>query len=89
MQNACGFGGVVVMSVEIIQVRDVPADDVRRLRARASAQGMSLSAYLRGLIRAEVSRPTMGELVARVGAREPVDVPPADIRAAIDRDRRR
>lgn len=41
----------------LLQIRNVP-DDVRRaLKARAAAQGESLNAYLLGLIERDVARP--------------------------------
>jgi plasmid stability protein len=53
----------------MIQVRNVPEDVHRTLKARAAAEGMSLSDYIkRDLVRA-ASRPTFAELDARVRAR--------------------
>jgi hypothetical protein len=43
------------MATEIIQARDVPAEDVGVLRARAASRNMSLSSYLRELIHDETS----------------------------------
>jgi plasmid stability protein len=76
------------MSAEIIQVRDVPSEDVDALRSRAAARGMSLSAYLRELIHEDVSRPSMTEIVARIATRDSVEADSADIRAFIDDGRR-
>jgi plasmid stability protein len=76
------------MSAEIIQVRDVPSEDVDALRSRATARGMSLSAYLRELIHEDVSRPSMAEIVARIATRDGIEADSDDIRSFIDDGRR-
>jgi plasmid stability protein len=76
------------MSAEIIQVRDVPSEEVDVLRSRAAARGMSLSAYLRELIHDDVSRPTMTEKVARGATRASIEADSDDIRSFIDDGRR-
>ena len=76
------------MSGEIIQVRDVPSEDVDALQSRAAARGMSLSAYLRELIHDDVSRPTMTEIVARIATRDSIEADRDDIRSFIDDGRR-
>jgi plasmid stability protein len=53
----------------LVQVRDVPEDVHRALKARAAASGVSLSEYLRGLLAQAAARPTPAELAARVQAR--------------------
>lgn len=78
----CGMAG------EIIQVRDVPSEHVRALRARAASRNMSLSSYLRELIHDEVSRPTMTEVMARIAARDSVDASSDEVRSFIDDARR-
>ncbi|MGC0145033.1 hypothetical protein [Pseudactinotalea sp. Z1732] len=75
------------MSTEIIQIRDVPADDVQVLRERASARNMSVSSYLRELIHADTSRPAMPEVLARIAARSSIEVSGEEIRGFIDADR--
>lgn len=73
----------------MIQIRNVPDDLHRTLKAQAALEGLSLSDYLLREIRRSAKRPSIGELRARVERREPVrgDVPPARaIRA--DRDKR-
>lgn len=55
-----------------MQIRDVPEDVHRKLKARAALKGVSLSEYLRGLLEASASRLTPEEYVARVASREPV-----------------
>lgn len=63
----------------IIQVRDV-ADDVHGvLTARARAQGMSLSEYLRGELARMAARPSVDEWLARLQETEPIASPwPSD-----------
>jgi hypothetical protein len=75
------------MTAEIIQVRDVPSEEVDVLRARATARGISLSAYLRELIHDDVSRPAMSEIVARIATRDSVEADSDDIRSFIDEGR--
>ena len=75
------------MAAEIIQVRDVPSEEVDVLRSRAAARGMSLSAYLRELIHDDVSRPAMTEIVARIATRDSIEADSDDIRSFIDEGR--
>ena len=53
----------------LVQIRDVPEDVHRTLKARSAATGMSLSEYVRGLLSRSASRPTPAELSARIRAR--------------------
>jgi plasmid stability protein len=76
------------MDSEIIQVRDVPAEDTKVLRERAAARNMSLSAYLRELIHDDASRPTMAEAMARIDTHEPIEATPEEIRSFIEDGRR-
>lgn len=76
------------MSTRVVQVRDVPSRDVDALRARAAAQGISLSAYLRELIHADATTAPMSEVLARIAERDPVEVDSATIRSLIAEDRR-
>ena len=79
----------VLMTTEIIQVRDVPAADAQVLRARAESRGMSLSSYLRELIHDDTSRPAMVDVLTRIGTRRSVEGSSDDIRSYIEDDRRR
>lgn len=72
------------MSTEIFQVRDVPADDARAIRARAKSRNMSLSNYLRELIHEDASRPSMSETLARIASRDAVEASDEDVRSFID-----
>lgn len=53
----------------LLQIRNVPDEERRALKARAAARGESLNAYLLGLISREVSRPTVGEVLERAARR--------------------
>jgi plasmid stability protein len=59
----------------MVQIRDVPEDVHRTLKARAAAAGVSLSEYLRTELLRTASRPTPAELAARVQARGAVELP--------------
>lgn len=53
----------------LLQIRDVPDESRRELKARAAAQGQSLNAYLLDLINREVARPTVAEVLDRAALR--------------------
>ncbi len=53
----------------LLQIRDVPEEARRGLKARAAARGQSLNAYLLDIIDREVSRPTVAEVLDRAAAR--------------------
>ncbi|NEX20413.1 hypothetical protein G3480_08840 [Thiorhodococcus mannitoliphagus] len=55
-----------------IQLRNVPDDLHRRLKARAALAGQSLSEYLITQVEGLVARPTPQELQERLSRREPV-----------------
>ena len=57
----------------MIQIRNVPDDLHRRLKARAAMAGMSLSDYLLKEIGAVAARPTMEEMRARLATRSRVE----------------
>jgi plasmid stability protein len=57
----------------MIQIRNVPDDLHRRLKARAAMAGMSLSEYLLKEIGAVAARPTMEEMRARLATRSRVE----------------
>ncbi|MEJ2852011.1 MULTISPECIES: hypothetical protein [unclassified Saccharothrix] len=52
-------------ATEPVQIHDVPVDVVETLRARASAEGLSLDAYLRGALVDLANTPTMAEVFQR------------------------
>ncbi len=53
----------------LLQIRNVPDEARRALKARAAARGESLNAYLLELISREVARPTVGEVLERAARR--------------------
>lgn len=53
----------------LLQIRNVPEDARRILKARAAARGESLNSYLLALIEREVSRPTVAEVLRRATSR--------------------
>ncbi|MBZ5566045.1 MAG: hypothetical protein LAP13_26955 [Acidobacteriia bacterium] len=56
----------------MVQIRNVPDDLHRRLKARAALEGMSLSEYLLREVRRAVERPTLEEIKQRLAGRAPV-----------------
>jgi len=56
----------------MIQIRHVPDETHRRLKARAALEGLSLSDFLLREVQAIVDRPSLPELQARIAARVPV-----------------
>jgi antitoxin FitA len=57
-----------------IQIRNVPDDVHRTLKARAAKQGMSLSEYLLAEVSELARLPTLEEHVERVRSRSKVDL---------------
>ena len=73
----------------MIQIRNVPDELHRQLKARAALAGMSLSDYLLREIRRAAERPTLEELRARLQGRPPVAPSVAPARAVrAERDSR-
>jgi len=62
------------MSKKMIQIRHVPDDLHRRLKARAALEGMPLSDYLLREIRRVAERPTIAELWDRIRQRGSVEL---------------
>ena len=56
----------------MIQIRNVPDDLHRTLKARAATEGMSLSDYLLRELRQLADQPTLSEFLERLRQREPV-----------------
>jgi plasmid stability protein len=78
MRPTCNY----VMHMPImIQIRHVPDPLHRKLKARAAQEGKSLSDYLLREIQRIAERPTMEEIMERLGRLSPVNprVPPARI----------
>jgi plasmid stability protein len=59
----------------MIQIRNVPDELHRHLKARAATAGMSLSDYLLREIRLVAERPTLEEMRIRLEALTPTDPP--------------
>lgn len=59
----------------MIQVRNVPEELHRSLKAKAALAGLSLSDFILNELRALAERPSLEELVARIAAREAPDLP--------------
>ena len=53
----------------LLQIRDLPDDVHRTLKARAAAAGTSLSEYARQLLARAAARPTLAEMAARIEVR--------------------
>lgn len=60
--------------MKLLQIRNVPDDIHRSLKARAAMEGQSLSEFALGELRRSLERPTRRELTARVQSRERVVV---------------
>lgn len=71
-----------------IQIRNVPDDVHRRLKARAAADGTSLSEYILREMTRVARAPTTAELDERIRARASTDVSTQDILDARDAGRR-
>jgi plasmid stability protein len=61
--------------MKTLQIRNVPDDVHRRLKARAAMEGRSLSDLALAELTRSLERPTRRELLDRIAAREPVEIP--------------
>jgi antitoxin FitA len=57
------------MSSTMVQIRNVPAEFHRRLKARAALEGMSMSDYILREIGKALERPTRAEVLERLRSR--------------------
>jgi plasmid stability protein len=73
----------------MVQVRNVPGELHRRLKARAAIEGMSMSDYILRELRKALDRPTRQEVLDRIRAGAPRRLPqaPAEVVRA-ERDSR-
>ncbi|GGL22186.1 hypothetical protein Sme01_28400 [Sphaerisporangium melleum] len=71
-----------------IQIRDVPDDTERTLKARAEREGKSLTAYVRDLLSEEAATPTLDEVMAKIADDEPVPYDPEFVRETLREGRR-
>ena len=71
----------MVQSMGHIQIRNVPDDIHRTLKARAAKEGMSLTEYLMREVVDLAQRPTVAEVTQRIRKRSRVNlgVPVADL----------
>lgn len=76
-----------IRSVKTIQIRNVPDATHRELRVRAAAAGVSMSEYALMLIERVTSKPTIGEVLDRAQAREPLGATTQEIVDLIRADR--
>ena len=72
--------------MSLIQIRGVPEQVHRTLKARAAQQGLTLSDYLLAEIRRVAERPTIDEVLQRIKRRGSVTVS-VDPARAIRRER--
>jgi plasmid stability protein len=72
----------------MVQIRNVPDDLHRELKARAALAGMSVSDYLLQELRRSLERPTRKELLRRLAKRPPARPRPAPA-AAVRAERNR
>ncbi len=65
----------------MVQIRNVPEETHRQLKARAALAGMSMSEFMLKELQRNLRRPTRAELLARLDRLPPVelDPPPADL----------
>jgi antitoxin FitA len=77
------------MSKTMVQIRNVPTEFHRRLKARAAMEGMSMSDYILREIGKALDRPTRGEVLTRLRekATRHLETSPADVIRA-ERDAR-
>jgi plasmid stability protein len=75
------------MSV-MVQVRNVPDEIHRKLKARAALAGMSISEYLLREIERSLERPTREELLDRLRSRQSIE-PKQKIASAVAAERSR
>ena len=73
------------MSV-MVQIRNVPDEVHRKLKARAALAGMSISEYLLREIERSLERPTREELLSRLSSRQRVE-PREPVVAAVAAER--
>ena len=57
------------MSSTMVQIRNVPAEFHRRLKARAALEGMSMSDYILREVGKALERPTRAEVLERLRSR--------------------
>ncbi len=61
----------------MIQVRNVPEDVHRRVKARAALAGMSMSEYILRQLQSSLNRPTRAEILDRLAELPEADLEPS------------
>jgi plasmid stability protein len=74
--------------MKMIQIRNVPDELHRALKARAATEGRSLSDYILAELPRLAEKPSAEQVLARVRARAPVGGPPAAELIRAERQRR-
>jgi plasmid stability protein len=74
--------------MKMIQIRNVPDDLHRALKARAAREGSTLSDYILAELPRLAEKPTPEQVLARIRQRSPVGGPPAAELIRAERDRR-
>lgn len=69
MLNACGYA----QSMSHVQIRNVPEDLHRQLRARAALEGVTVSDMLLVEVERLLARPSKREVLARLASRSRVE----------------
>ena len=72
----------------MIQIRNVPDELHRALKARAALEGRTLSDYILAELPRLAEKPSAEQVLARVRARTPVGGPPAEELIRAQRERR-
>jgi len=78
MRYACKYADRMPV---MVQIRNVPSDLHRELKARAALEGMSLSEYLLREMRHALDRPSLDEIRKRLSRRQSVRPHPAPVAA--------
>lgn len=84
----CKRDEFIIGYMGLIQIRNVPDDVHRTLKARAAADGASLSDYILREVERLARTPTPAELDAHIATRGPAGVSTTDILEARDSGRR-
>jgi antitoxin FitA len=74
--------------MKMIQIRNVPEDLHRALKARAALEGSTLSDYILAELPRLADRPTPEQVMQRIRHRTPVGGPPAADLIRAERDSR-
>ncbi len=83
------YAWVYAFCMSMVQIRNVPDDMHRELKARAALAGMSISEYLLRELRRSLERPTREALLRRLAKRAPTRLRPTPAKAVrAERDRR-